>query len=182
MWAQALHEMDPNINAQPLYLPWSTLLSYDIPGVNPMPLYYIDWNGLPIAWDWLPFNYQEGSINAAPDAWNTTYLINLSMEFNSTNNTYVGSMIWQEAQQFKQLVNLINEADNADIEGWSNASIIIKQAQQQAINLYTMVYIVIPNKFLITSPYMKPYQNNIGWESNPAYTNGLEQEFWWWEK
>jgi len=182
MWAQALHEMDPNINAQPLYLPWSTLLSYDIPGVNPMPLYYIDWNGLPIAWDWLPFNYQEGSINAAPDAWNTTYLINLSMEFNSTNNTYVGSMIWQEAQQFKQLVNLINEADNADIEGWSNASIIIKQAQQQAINLYTMVYVVIPNKFLITSPYMKPYQNNIGWESNPAYTNGLEQEFWWWEK
>jgi Bacterial extracellular solute-binding proteins, family 5 Middle. len=182
MWAQALHEMDPNINAQPLYLPWSTLLSYDIPGVNPMPLYYIDWNGLPIAWDWLPFNYQEGSINAAPDAWNTTYLINLSSEFNSTNNTYVGAMIWQEAQQFKQLVSLINEADNADIEGWSNASIIIKQAQQQAINLYTMVYVVIPNKFLIISPYMKPYQNNIGWESNPAYTNGLEQEFWWWEK
>ncbi|AFZ70375.1 extracellular solute-binding protein, family 5 [Caldisphaera lagunensis DSM 15908] len=182
MWAQALHEMDPNINAQPLYMPWSTILSYDIPAVNPMPIYYIDWNGLPISWDWLPFNYQEGSINAAPNAWNISFLTSLSLEFNSTNNTYVGALIWQEAQQFKQLVNLINEADNADVEGWSNASVIIKEAQQQAINLYTMVYVVIPNKFLILAPYMKPYQNNIGWESNPAYTNGLEQEFWWWTK
>jgi len=182
MYAQALHEMDPNINAQPLYMPFSTILSYLIPGQNPLPLYYLDWNGIPVVWYWLPFIYQQGGIYAAPDGWDVGYLEQLSQQFNSTNNTHVGALIWQEAKQYEQLNNLIVQADLADEEGWSNATQIIHNAQQMAIDQYQFVYVVIPSKFWILGSYMNAYQNNIAWQSNPAITNGLESFFWWWEK
>ena len=182
MWAQALHEMDPNINAQPLYMPFSTILSYLIPGQNPLPLYYLDWNGIPLVWYWLPFMYQQGGIYPAPDGWDVGYLEQLSQQFNSTNNTHVGALIWQEAKQYEQLNNLIVQADLADEEGWSNATQIIHNAQQMAIDQYQFVYVVIPSKFWILGSYMNAYQNNIAWQSNPAITNGLESFFWWWEK
>ncbi|MGC8566815.1 MAG: ABC transporter substrate-binding protein [Caldisphaera sp.] len=182
MWAQNLHEMDPYITAIPLYMPFSTIISYMVPGANPMPVYYLDWNGIPLAWYWLPFMYQEGGVYGGPDGWNVTYLEQLSSQFNSTGNKYVGALIWQESQQFKQLNDMINEADLADEQGWANATSIIRETQQQAIDLYIMVYVVVPSKAWILGSYMNSFQNSMTWQSNPSFTNGLESEFWWWEK
>jgi len=138
MWAQALNEMDPNINAQPLYEPFSTIISYMIPGENPMALYYLGWiSGYPTASFAADSIYLASGAYPSPDGWNITYLNNLSAYFNKTGNTNVGAMIWQEAQEFQEMNNVLQEADKADLAGNVTQAIsLYKQAEQMAINLY----------------------------------------------
>ncbi|MGC8573810.1 MAG: ABC transporter substrate-binding protein, partial [Caldisphaera sp.] len=185
MWAQALHEMDPNINAQPLYEPFSTIISYMIPGENPMALYYLGWiSGYPTASFAADSIYLASGAYPSPDGWNITYLNNLSAYFNKTGNTNVGAMIWQESQEFQEMNNVLQEADKADLAGNLTEAInLYKQAEQMAINLYMYVYTIQQNQYWAIKPYMHAYQGNIlAWEENPSFNGAGDSWYFWWYK
>ncbi|MFP3144451.1 MAG: ABC transporter substrate-binding protein, partial [Caldisphaera sp.] len=185
MWAQALNEIDPNINAQPLYEPFSTIISYMIPGENPMALYYLGWiSGYPTASFAADSIYLASGAYPSPDGWNITYLNNLSAYFNKTGNTNVGAMIWQEAQEFQEMNNVLQEADKADLAGNVTQAIsLYKQAEQMAINLYMYVYTIQQNAYWAIKPYMQAYQGNIlAWEENPSFNGAGDSWYFWWYK
>ncbi|MFP3242733.1 ABC transporter substrate-binding protein [Caldisphaera sp.] len=185
MWAQALNEIDPNINAQPLYEPFSTIISYMIPGENPMALYYLGWiSGYPTASFAADSIYLASGAYPSPDGWNITYLNNLSAYFNKTGNTNVGAMIWQEAQEFQEMNNVLQEADEADLAGNVTQAIsLYKQAEQMAINLYMYVYTIQQNAYWAIKPYMQAYQGNIlAWEENPSFNGAGDSWYFWWYK
>lgn len=167
MWAQALNQIDPNIVLTPVYLPFSTIISYEVPGANPMPLYYLGWIAdYPYPADFVDAMYKEGGTYPAPDGWTVDYL-------NASGHP-------DQAAMFAQMNALINQADTT-----ANATLaqqLYKQAEQIAINLYMYVYTVQPNAFWIVKPYMNGYQGQISYEENPMIGGAGDSLFYWWVK
>lgn len=156
MWAQALHQMDPNIQATPLYVPLGTVIGYAAPAINPMPIYLIGWIS--------PWNYPTAFFN----------FLNL----NATNGgsfppadgiNYNDLVSWgytSEAQQWRELNNLTVEATNSQ-----NLTIAIgyyKQAEQLATNLSLYTFLYQTNMIYITTPNVK----GMSLEFNVIANNG----------
>ena len=167
MWAQALHEMDPNINAQPLYVPFSQIIAYSVPGQNPMPIYYLGWIAdYPYPSDFVNAMYLENGTYPAPDGWYVSYLEQLGYT--------------QEAKMYQQLNQLILEADSATNPVLAQQ--LYANVTNLALQLYMYVYTVQPNAFWIIKPYMHGYNNNIGYEENPMIGGAGDSLYYWWVK
>ncbi|PVU72821.1 ABC transporter substrate-binding protein, partial [Acidilobus sp. SCGC AC-742_E15] len=192
MWAQALHDIDPNINAAPLYLPWTLMLSYWVPGLNPMAI----WNSgyvadYPLASDMMNAQY-TGMVWAEPDGWNVTYLQNLSAYFNASKISWpglnasvepqIGKMLWQEAMEYQELQDLIAEADSVELTNATASIPLFRQAEDLAVQLYFYVYTIQPNSYWVVKPYMAGYMGTVAWEENPMIAGGNDNIFWWWVK
>nr|WP_245529256.1 ABC transporter substrate-binding protein [Caldisphaera lagunensis] len=182
MWAQALHEMDPNINAVPLYMPQTTIMSYQIPGQNPMPIYNLEWvPDYPLASDFVNALYLLSGDYAAPNGWNVSYFENLSKYFASQGNTFLANLFENESEQYEELNNLIIMANNAALQGnTSLASLYYKEAEQLAIDQYLYVYEYQPNLQWVIKPYMYAFNNQISYQENPI--NAEDSVFYWWFK
>ncbi len=167
MWAAALNQIDPNIQLTPVYVPFSTIIAYEVPGSNPMPIYYLGWIAdYPYPSDFVDAMYKEGGTYPAPDGFSTEY-------FNATGHP-------DQAQMFAQMNNLIDQADTTANE--TLAAQLYKQAEQIAINLYMYVYTVQPNAFWVVKPYMNGYQGQISYEENPMIGGAGDSLFYWWVK
>jgi Bacterial extracellular solute-binding proteins, family 5 Middle. len=192
MWAQALHDIDPNINAAPLYLPWTLMLSYWVPDLNPMAI----WNSgyvadYPLASDMMNAQY-TGMVWADPDGWNVTYLENLSAYFNASKISWpglnasmepqIGKMLWQEAMEYQELQDLIAEADSVELTNATASIPLFRQAEDLAVQLYFYVYTIQPNSYWVVKPYMAGYMGTVAWEENPMIAGGNDNIFWWWVK
>jgi ABC-type transport system substrate-binding protein len=167
MWAAALNQIDPNIQMTPVYVPFSTIIAYEVPGSNPMPIYYLGWIAdYPYPSDFVDAMYKEGGTYPAPDGFSTEY-------FNATGHA-------NQAQMFAQMNSLIQQADTT-----ANATLaaqLYKQAEQIAINLYMYVYTVQPNAFWVVKPYMNGYQGQILYEENPMTNGAGGSLYYWWVK
>ncbi|MEM0050500.1 MAG: ABC transporter substrate-binding protein [Candidatus Bathyarchaeia archaeon] len=161
MWAQALHTMDPNIQATPIYQEFTTVEGYAVPGANPMPIYLWDWNP--------PWNYPTATM---------TFLY-LSGEYggylppaNGIDYGYLNSLGYsKEAQQWNELNNYILSGKNAN-----NTAAALKffdLADQIAVNMTMYVYLYQSNGIYITSPEIQ----GMNWEMNPL-TNSATQMFY----
>ncbi|MCH1770540.1 MULTISPECIES: ABC transporter substrate-binding protein [Metallosphaera] len=167
MWAQALNQIDPNIQAQPLYLPFSQIIGLEVPGQNPMPIYYLGWIAdYPYPSDFVNAMYLENGTYPAPDGWTVQYLQSLG----HTN----------QARLYQELNTYIEEADNT--ANATQAAYYYKQAEQIAIDLYMYVYTQQPNAFWVVKPYMTGYQGHISYEENPMIGGAGDSLYFWWVK
>ncbi|MGC8621610.1 MAG: ABC transporter substrate-binding protein, partial [Caldisphaera sp.] len=184
MWAQNLHEMDPNIQAVPLYMPFVTMYAYDsIYGQNPMPIFYMGWSpGTPTALEFVQGMIEQGGPYAAPDGVNATYLSLLSQYFD-TKNTYLANLFANESYEYSLLNNISMKAMAAEVAGnITGASILYRKVDQMVINLYLYVYTVQPTNMWIVKPYINGYNNQISWEENPLANAAMDSVYWWWIK
>ena len=167
MWAQALHEIDPNINAQPMYLPFSQIIAYQVPGQNPMPIYSLGWIAdYPYPSDFVNAMYLENGTYPAPDGWTVSYLEQLGYT--------------QEAQMYQELNQLILEADSATNP--AVAQQLYAEVNDLGIQLYMYVYTYQANAFWIIKPYMHGYNNEITLEENPMIGGADDSLYFWWVK
>ncbi|MEM3714559.1 MAG: ABC transporter substrate-binding protein, partial [Nitrososphaeria archaeon] len=159
MWASNLAAMDPNIHAQPMYLPPATVAGYLVPGGNPMPIYY--WGYAP---DYMyPSDYfgpilKLGGFYPVGNQWNSTLM------------TIAGYP--SEAQQFNEMQNLINAAEST-----GNITLSLKyfqQAQQIAINLTLFLYNYQANIIY----YFSPSIHGISYENSPLLGGAQQLKYY----
>jgi ABC-type transport system substrate-binding protein len=166
MWGAALHQMDPNISVTVEYQPFATEIAEQVPGANPMPLYYLGWIAdYPYPSDFVNAMYLQGGTYPSASGFSTDWL-------NSTGYS-------SEATQYAQLNSLIQQANAATSS--TTAASLYKQAEQTAINLYMYVYTIQPNSFWIVKPYMSGY-SGIQSEENPMIGGAADSEYYWWVK
>ena len=166
MWGAALHQMDPDISVTVEYQPFATQIAEQVPGQNPMPLYYLGWIAdYPYPSDFINAMYLEGGTYPSASAFTTDYL-------NATGYQ-------SEATQYQELNTLIQEANAATNP--TTAAQLYKQAEQSAINLYMYVYTVQPNSFWIVKPYMAGY-HGIQSQENSEIGGAADSIFYWWIK
>lgn len=161
MWAQALHSIDPNIQATPIYQEFSTVEGYAVPGQNPMPIYLWDWNP---PWNWptatFDFLYLAGEYGGYIPPAN-------GIDYGSLN-------AWgytQEAQQWSEMNNLTLSGISA-----SNSTTALKyfdQAEQIAINMSLYVYLYQANGIYVSAPNI----HGLSMEMNPI-GNSATQMFY----
>jgi peptide/nickel transport system substrate-binding protein len=167
MWGAALHQMDSNISVTVEYQPFATEVADQVPGQNPMPIYYLGWIAdYPYPNDFVNAMYMEGGTYPSGMGFTTDYL-NVTCGYPS------------EAAQYLELNNLIRQANSAT--NATEAAQLYKQAEQVAINLYMFVYAVQPNSFWMLKPYITGY-NGIQSESNPMIGGAADSIFYWWRK
>lgn len=140
MWSQALNQMDPNIQANPVYVPLGTVIGYAAPGVNPMPVYLMGWIS--------PWNYPTAFFNfcylnatnggSFPPADGVDYSSLMSLGYTS------------EAQQWQELNNVTLSATLSQNE--TVALGLYAKAEQIATNLSMYTYLYQTNVIYITSP------------------------------
>ncbi len=166
MWGAALHQMDSNITVSVQYQTFATEVAEQVPGANPMPIFYLGWIGdYPYPSDFVNAMYLQGGTYPSGAGFTTSYL-------NSTGYS-------TEAAQYAQLNTLIQEA-NAATDPTTAAS-YYKQAEQAAINLYMYVYVVQPSSFWMVKPYITGY-NQIQSEENPMIGGAADSIYYWWVK
>jgi ABC-type transport system substrate-binding protein len=167
MWAAALNSIDPNIAMNPVYVPVPTYFAYAVPGQNPMPIAALFWGAdYPYPSDFVDANYKQGGYYVGPNDWTVQYL-------NSTGHA-------DQATMYAQMNSLIQIADST-----TNATLAAqdyRQAEQLAINLYMLVYLYVPNEFLVVKPYMNGYQGQISYQENPMFTYFPTGLYFWWVK
>jgi peptide/nickel transport system substrate-binding protein len=167
MWGAALHQMDSNISVTVEYQPFATQIAEQVPGQNPMPLYYLGWIAdYPYPSDFVNAMYMQGGTYPSAMGFTTDYL-NVTCGYPS------------EAAQYLELNKLIQEADTAT--NATNAAQLYKQAEQIAINLYMYVYAQQPSGFWRVKPYITAY-NGMQSESNPMIGGAEDSIFYWWRK
>ena len=167
MWAQALHQMDPNINIVVTYEPFSTIVGYMVPGQNPFPIYQLGWSAdFPYPSDFVNSIYLQDGAYPAPDGWSVQYLDSL----NYTN----------EASVYNELNNMISAADSATSS--AVAAQDYKGVEQLAVNLYMYTYTLQPNEFWVIKSYITPYDNQISYQENPMIGGGADGLYFWWNK
>jgi len=194
MWAQALQTIDPNIHAQPIYMPGVTMYGYLVPGQNPMGIYFSGWIAdYPLASDFANPIYLQGGFFTSGDGWDVNYLINLSAYFNASKISWpgldpsvepeIGKMLWQEAMQYQQLNELILKADEAELANNVTAAYqLFREGENIAIQLYMYVYAYQVTAHWVIKPYMHGYMRMISWEENPNIGGGGNSVYWWWVK
>jgi outer membrane protein assembly factor BamB/ABC-type transport system substrate-binding protein len=171
MWAAALNQMDPNIIVTPVNQSLDTIFGEQVPGANPMPIYYLGWIAdYPFPSDLVNTMYLQGGLYPSgaypvPNSWNVAWL-------NAIGDS-------NDATQY----NIVNTAIlNADSS--TNATYAAQQyqlAEQTAINLYMYVYTQQPNAFWVVKPYMTGY-NGIQSEQNPMIGGFGDSLYYWWVK
>jgi ABC-type transport system substrate-binding protein len=167
MLAQALHSIDPNIQAEPLYMPFSTIIGYMVPDQNPLPMYYLGWIAdYPHPSDFVDAMYLENGTYPAPNGWTVQYLKSLGYN--------------DQANMYDQLNKLIKQADSETDP--VKARELYKQVEQIAINLYMFIYLTQPNAFWVIKPYMNGYNNDISYQENPMIGGAGDSLFFWWVK
>lgn len=167
MWAQALNSIDPNIQATPMYEPFSTIIAQEVPGQNPMPVFYLGWIAdYPYPSDFINAMYEQGGTYPGALGWNVTYLQQIGHP--------------NQAKEYAELNQLIQEADSATNP--TQAAQLYKQAEQLAINLYMYVYTQQPNSFWVVKPYMTGYNGQISYEENPMIGGAGDSLYFWWVK
>jgi ABC-type transport system substrate-binding protein len=194
MWAQALQTIDPNIHAQPIYMPGVTMYGYLVPGQNPMGIYFSGWIAdYPLASDFANPIYLQGGFFTSGDGWDVSYLINLSAYFNASKISWpgldksvepeIGKMLWQEAMEYQQLNELILKADEAELANNVTAAYqLFREGENIAIQLYMYVYAYQVTAHWFVKPYMHGYMGMISWEENPGIGGGGNSVYWWWVK
>jgi len=194
MWAQALQAIDPNIHAQPIYMPGVTMYGYLVPGQNPMGIYFSGWIAdYPLASDFANPIYLQGGFFTSGDGWDVSYLINLSAYFNASKISWpgldksvepeIGKLLWQEAMQYQQLNELILKADEAELANNVTAAYqLFREGENIAIQLYMYVYAYQVTAHWVIKPYMHGYMGMISWEENPNIGGGGNSVYWWWVK
>jgi len=169
MWALAVNQMDPHITMTPVYQNFNTQIGEEIPGGNPMPIYYLGWIAdYPYPSDFVNAMYQQGGTYPIAMGWDTNWL-------NQTGYS-------NESAQFQQMNQNLIAADTS-----SNATAqaqLYQQTEQEAINLYMYVYINQPNAFWVVKPYMHAYNSNGGvtYEQNPMLGGATDSLYYWWIK
>jgi ABC-type transport system substrate-binding protein len=165
-FSQVLNSIDPNIQLTPIYMPFSQMNAYLIPG-GPMPMYPLGWAAdFPHPSDFVINLYAPTGAYAGANGWSVQYL-------NSTGHI-------NQAKLYQQLINLINEADNT--ENSTLAAELYKQVAQTAIDLYMYIYTVQPNAMWVVAPYMTGFHNNIQYEENPMIGGSSDGLYYWWVK
>ncbi|MFP3320429.1 MAG: ABC transporter substrate-binding protein, partial [Acidilobus sp.] len=194
MWAEALQAIDPNIHAQPIYMPGVTMYGYLVPGQNPMGIYFSGWIAdYPLASDFANPIYLQGGFFTSGDGWDVNYLINLSAYFNASKVSWpglspsvepqIGKMLWQEAMEYQQLNELILKADEAELANNVTAAYqLFREGENIAIQLYMYVYAYQVTAYWAIKPYMHGYMGMISWEENPDIGGGGDSVYWWWVK
>lgn len=166
MWAAALHQMDPDITATVEYEPFSTIIGYQVPGGNPMPLYYLGWIAdYPYPSDFVNAMYEQSATYPSASGFSVS-------QFTSEGFA-------SEATQYQQLNTAIQAADAATNP--TQAAALYKTAEQDAINMYMYVYTQQPSSFWIVKPYMTGY-NGIQSEENPMIGGAADSIYYWWVK
>jgi len=167
MWATALNSIDPNIVMTPVILPISTWVGYQVPGQNPMPIYWLGFGAdYPYPSDFVDAMYKQGGLQVAPDSWSVEYL-------NSKGHA-------DQASMFADMNSLIKTADSA-----TNATLAAqdyREAEQIAINLYMYVYVYVASLFWVVKPYMNGYQGQIQYQENPMFGGSEVGLYFWWVK
>ncbi len=158
MWAQNLSAMDPNIQASPVYQPFAFTFGYLVPNQNPMPIYLIGWTpDYPYPSDYVNPMYLQGGMTPVGNGMNYTNLMTWGY--------------YQEAQQWKNMTNLIIAANNATNE--SLALQYFDEAEVIAVNLTLYVYTYQENEIWIYSPYI----HGVQYEENPMFGGSLDSVF-----
>jgi len=166
MWAAALHQMDSNISATVEYQEWPTIIADQVPGGNPLPVYFLGWIAdYPYPSDFVNAFYLQNSIYPS------------AMGFSTAGLTAEGYPA--EAAQYQQLCTVIQQANAATNP--TTAAQLYKQAEQDAINLYMFVYTQQANSFWIVKPYITGY-NGISSQENPMIGGAADSIYYWWIK
>ncbi len=170
MWAAALNSIDPNIVMTPTYNDVPTMITYQTPGSNPMPIFFWGWWSAPYASFYVDGLHAQGGYQPAPDGWTTQYL-------NETGHR-------DEAAMYAEMNSLIQVADSisASTPNSTLAAQDYKQAEQIGINLYMYVYLIRSNSFWLVKPYMTGYQGQISYQENPVLGGSQEGQYYWWVK
>jgi ABC-type transport system substrate-binding protein/flagellar basal body-associated protein FliL len=169
MWATALHQMDSNITATPFYQEFATQIAEQVPGQNPMPIYYLGWIAdYPLASDFVNAMYMQGGTYPSATGFVADYL-NVTCGYPS------------EAANYTKMNTLIQEANAAVFTNATKAAQLYKQAEQIAINLYMYVYLYQPNVYWMLKPYISGYKG-IQSEENPQIGGALDSIYYWWRK
>jgi len=163
--AQNIQSINPHIKIDVIYMPFSEIIGYMVPGENPMPLYYLGWIAdYPHPSDFVDAMYLENGTYPAADGWYVSYLRELGYE--------------EQANMYDQLNKLIKQADSATDPNLAQQ--LYKQVEQLAIDLYMYIYVVQPNAFWVIKPYMKGYNNDISYQQHPTIGgSGASLYFWW---
>ncbi len=149
MWAQNLSIMDPNIQATPVYEPFSSIIGYSVPGNNPMPIYNLGWApDFPYPSNPINGMYLEGGTYAPADGVNYTNL----MKWGFTD----------DAQEWKNMQNLILQAESTANE--TLAIHLFDQAEQIGVNLTLYVYTYQENAFWFYASWI----HGVQYEENPT--------------
>ncbi len=165
VFGQTLNSIDPNIQLTPVYLPFSTMVSYLVPG-GPMPMYPLGWAAdFPYPSDFVNNLYLPTGAYAGANGWSVSYL-------NQSHKT--------QAAMYAQLISLIEQADNT--ENSTLAAKLYKEVAQDAINLYMYIYTMQSNAMWVVAPYMTGYNNNIQYEENPMIGGAEDGLYYWWIK
>jgi len=165
--AQNIQSINPHIKIDVIYMPFSEIIGYMVPGENPMPLYYLGWIAdYPHPSDFVDAMYLENGTYPAPDGWYVSYLRELGYE--------------EQANMYDQLNKLIKQADSATDPNLAQQ--LYKQVQQLAIDLYMYIYVVQPNAFWVIKPYMKGYNNDISYQQHPTIGGSGASIYFWWIK
>jgi len=167
MWAQALHQIDPNINIDVIYEPFSTIIGYMVPGQNPFPIYQLGWAAdFPYPSDFVNSIYLQNGAYPAADGWSVQY-------FDSLNHK-------NQASLYNELNSMILAANSAVSP--TLAAQDYKEVEQLAINLYMYTYTLQPNNFWVIKSYITPYDNQISYQENPMIGGGGDSLYFWWNK
>ncbi len=176
VWGQALRSIDANITMTPLYQDFSTIIGDQVPGSDPMPLFFLGWIAdYPYPSDYTDAMLQVAGTYPGPNGWDPTYLAGLATTHASQAQLYNA-----QATNFTQLSGLITAADTATSA--SQAAQLYAQAEQVSINLYMYTYTYQATGFWIVKPYIHPYQNDWGFQENPTIGAGADSVFFWWVK
>ncbi len=176
VWAQAIHSIDANISMSPLYQDFSTIIGDQVPGQDPMPLFFLGWIAdYPYPSDYTDAMLQAGGTYPGPNGWDPAYLSGLSAAHPSQ-----AAMYDSQAQNFSQLSSLITSADTATDP--ATAAQLYKEAEQLSVSLYMYTYTYQATGFWVVNKYIHPYQNNWGFQENPTIGAGADSCFFWWVK
>ncbi len=174
VYAAALNSIDPHIVMSPAYVAFDTIIGLSVPGANPMPLYFLGWIAdYPYPSDYTDAMYLQGGTYPAPNGWDQTFLNGLAAAHPAQASLYN-----QQAMAFSNLTTQITAADTAT----SGAAQLYATSEQTAVKLYMYVYTEQANGFWIVKSYMKPYNNDWGFQENPTIGAGADSTFFWWIK
>lgn len=176
MWADALASIDPNIKMTPVPINFNTEIGYQIPDGNPMPVYQLAWIAdYPYPSDYTDAMYLQGGTYPIGTDFNLTYLNSLATAHPTQAALYNG-----QYQNYSLLNTLIHQADLA--VNTTKAAQLYASAEEAAVNLYMFVYTYQYNLLWVVKPWISPYQNDWGTQTNPTIGAGSDSCFFWWVK
>jgi peptide/nickel transport system substrate-binding protein len=178
IWAAALASIDPNINMQPVYQNFATIIGYQSNGTDPMPIFSLGWIAdYPYPSDYVNAMYEQGGTYPQSLGWYAAYF---NQEAAATTNATLAAMYRGEAANWSAMNAALLAGDAATDPAVAAAK--YAACEQLAIKLYMYVYTFQSTAFWIVKPYMTPYNNDWGYQTNPTIGAGADSFFAWWNK